>query len=353
MRRIFRLGCLTGLLLAYAGSALAQEWIDVHFHWTMDDASTTQELVDKSLAIMQAENIRTLVLSSQPKPGQTGANFLEIQKLLEPHGKRFAVLGGGNSLNPLMHQIYEGKVPPEAVEKFRALAERTATSGVKGFGEIALHHISANDQHAYEVIPADDDLVKILVDVVAKYDLVIDVHFDPVMAKMVRPAHMKSPNNPAEFEPNFEAFERMLAYNRKARIVWAHAGGADMLGNFTPQLVQTLLDRHPNLFFSLRPVAFGPMARDPGVMLQAVGASKGRRLNSEWVSVVEKYPDRFVMGSDSFLVADSAQRVGSARIFAANSARQRQGIVEVLGALKPETARKVGIENAMRLYKLD
>lgn len=346
MKRVLLQAWIAGAAGLLAGAALAQEWTDVHFHWTMDDASSTQELAEKSLALMQAENIRTLVVSSQPRPGQAGSNFLEVQKLLEPHGKRFAVLAGGNSLNPLMHQIYEGKVPADTVERFRALAEHSATSGVKGFGEIALHHISLNDQHAYEAIPADDELVKILVDVVAQHGLVIDVHFDPVLAKMAKPEKLESPNNPAEFEPNFEAFERMLAYNRKARIVWAHAGGVDMLGHYTPQLVQTLLERHPNLFFSLR-----PMGREPGVMLRA--GPKGKRLNPEWVAVVEKYPDRFVVGSDSFLVADSAQRVGAARIFAAASARQRQAIREVLAALKPDVARKVGYENAERLYQLN
>ena len=348
MQRIFRQGWVASALLALAGAAQAQEWIDVHFHWTMDDASSTQELADKSLALMQAENIRALVISSQPRPGQAGSNFLEVQKLLEPHGKRFAVLAGGNSLNPLMHQIHEGKVAPDAAEKFRALAERSATSGVRGFGEIALHHISLNDQHAYEAIPADDDLVKILVDVVAKHDLVIDVHFDPVLASMAKPARLTSPNNPAAFEPNFEAFERMLAYNRQAKIVWAHAGGVDMLGHYTPQLVASLLAKHSNLYFSLR-----PMGRDPGVMWQMGGGPKSKRLNPEWVAVVEKYPDRFVMGSDSFLVADSAQRVGAARIFAENSARMRQAIRDVLSALKPDVARKVGYENAERLYKLN
>ncbi|MDT8989731.1 amidohydrolase family protein [Curvibacter sp. APW13] len=340
-------GVLGGLMLL-VGAANAQEWVDVHFHWTMDDAGSTQELVEKSLAIMQSENIRTLVVSSQPRPGQAGADFLEVQKQLAQHGKRFAVLAGGNSLNPLMHQIHEGKAPAEAVEKFRALAQRSAASGVKGFGEIALHHLSLNDQHAYEAIPADDALVRVLVDVVAEQDLVLDVHFDPVLAKMARPASLTSPNNPAEFEPNFEAFERMLAHNRKARIVWAHAGGVDMLGNYTPQLVQSLLERHPNLFFSLR-----PMGREPGVMLQAGGGPMKRRLNPEWVNVVEKYPDRFVLGSDSFLVADAAQRVGAARIFSANSHRQRQAIREVLSALRSDVARKVGYENAERLYKLN
>lgn len=346
MKRIATTLAMALGLAASPSMAQPLEWVDTHFHWTMDDTGSTQELVDKSLAIMRAENIRTMIVSSQPRPGQAGVNFVELQKLLSEQGKRFAVLGGGNSLNPLMHQIYEGKVPPETVERFRALAERTASSGVRGFGEIALHHISLNEQHAYEVIPADDTLVKILLDVVAQHDLVIDIHFDAVLAKMARPERLTSPNNPAEFEPNFEAFERMLAHNRNAKVVWAHAGGVDVLGNFTPQLVSRMLDKHANLYMSLRP--FG---RQPGVMLQ-VRPKGPKQLNSDWVAVVEKYSDRFVMGSDSFLVADNAQRAGAAKIFSENSFNIRQAIREVLVALKPDVARKVAYENAERLYKL-
>nr|CBA31860.1 hypothetical protein Csp_D29230 [Curvibacter putative symbiont of Hydra magnipapillata] len=328
---------------SWNASAQTVEWVDVHFHYTMDDASSTKELAEKSLALMQSENMRTMVVSSSPRPALNGPDFLEVQRILAQHGKRFAVLAGGNSLNPMMHHLHEGKLPPDAIEKFQALAERSAQSGVKGFGEIALHHISLNEQHAYEVIPADDALVKILVDTVAKYDLILDVHFDPVLAKMVKPSVLTSSRNPGEFEPNFEAFERLLAHNRKAKIVWAHAGGTDMLGSFTPQLAAAMLAKHPNLYMSLR-----PRGQQPSVMLPARG-----RLNSDWVAVVEKYADRFVMGSDSFLVADSFQGGGAARIFAERSANQRQGIQMVLAALRPEVARKVGSENAIRLYKLE
>lgn len=335
---------LVAMLVGW-GSAQAQpvEWIDTHFHFTMDDAASTAELVAKARTLMQAENMRMMVVSSQPRPNIAGADFLEVQRQLAAQGKHFAVMAGGNALNPLMHQIHGGKAPPEKVAAFRALAEQSAQSGVKGFGEIALHHLSLNDLHAYEAIPADDDLVKILVDVVAQYDLVLDLHFDPVLARMAKPAELTSPNNPAEFAPNFEAFERLLAYNRKARIVWAHAGGNDMLGDFTPRLVDAMLERHPNLSMSLR-----PRGMQVGVMLQGRG-----KINPEWMAVVQKHADRFVMGSDSFLVADKAQGGPAARIFAERSATQRQGILMVLAALPPEVARKVAFQNAVRLYKLE
>lgn len=336
---------LIGLTLGL-GAAHAQtpvEWVDTHFHFTMDDAADTPELAQRALALMQAENIRTVVVSSQPRPRAAGSDFLDVQKKLQAHGKKFVVMAGGNSLNPLMHTIHDKGASEQDVQKFRILAEQAVQSGIRGFGEIALHHLSLNDQHAYEAIPADDALVKVLADVVAANDLVLDVHFDPVLARMAKPAALTSPNNPAEFEPNFEAFERLLAYNRKARIVWAHAGGVDMLGNFTPELAARMLEKHPNLYMSLR-----PRGMQQGVMLQGKG-----RLNREWVAVVERYADRFVMGSDSFLVAANAQGGPAARIFAERSGLQREGIQMVLSALRPEVARKIGVENAVRLYKLE
>ncbi|MDZ7939321.1 MAG: amidohydrolase family protein [Rhodoferax sp.] len=279
-------------------------------------------------------------------PNAAGSDFsLEVQKQLAAQGKTFASYGldGGNSLNPLMHQIHDGRVPAEKAIAFRALAERSAQAGVKGFGEIALHHLSLNDLHAYETIPADDELDRVLIDVAAKYDLVMDVHFDPVLARMAKPVALTSPKNPSEFEANFEPFERLLAYNRQVKIIWAHAGGNDMLGSFTPQLAATMLAKHPNLFMSLR-----PRGMQPGVMLQGPG-----KLNPEWVAVVEKFADRFVMGSDSFLVADNAQGGPAARIFAERSAAQRQGIMTVLSVLPLMWRVKVGVDNAVRLYRLD
>ena len=131
-------------------------------------------------------------------------------------------------------------------------------------------------------------------------------------------------------------------YKRQVKIIWAHAGGTDLLGAFTPQLAGAMLAKHPNLYMSLR-----PRGMQAGVMLQGKG-----RLNPEWVDVVERFSDRFVMGSDSFLVADGAQGGPAARIFAERSGAQRQGILAVLAALRPEVARKIAVENAVRLYKL-
>ena len=66
-----------------------------------------------------------------------------------------------------------------------------------------------------------------------------------------------NPSNPAVFKENLNAFERLLAHNRKARIIWAHAD-TDPLLTRTPELQRELLARHPNLYMSLRPGPGGP-----------------------------------------------------------------------------------------------
>lgn len=103
---------------------------------------------------------------------------------------------------------------------------------------------------------------------------------------------MSPPRNPAVLKENIGGFERLLAHNRKAKIVWAHAGG-DPVGHFTPRLVRELLGRHSNLALSIRPTT-GPF---PGAMVPPKGA-----INDDWIAVLRDFPDRFVIGSDNFVV---------------------------------------------------
>jgi len=64
-----------------------------------------------------------------------------------------------------------------------------------------------------ESVPADHPLLLLLVDIAARHDVPIDLHFDPVLEKMARPDWAPS-TNPAVLPANFPAFERLLAHNR-------------------------------------------------------------------------------------------------------------------------------------------
>ena len=136
----------------------------------------------------------------------------------------------------------------------------------------------------------------------------------------------------------------MLEYNPKARIIWAHAG-SDPVGWYKPKLVKKMLAKYPNLYFSIR--ASGPPQRSP-----AWTPRDG--INYSWTSVYKKYPDRFVMGSDSFTVASSYSGAAQAPlIFQQRSQNSRNAIEHVLEALNKDVRKKIAYENAVRLYHLN
>lgn len=77
-----------------------------------------------------------------------------------------------------------------------------------------------------------------------------------------------------------EALERLFAHNPKARIIWAHTGFA------TPAAkVAAYLERYPGLWCELS---------------YRYGITDGARLTPEWKQLFERYPDRFLIGSDTW-----------------------------------------------------
>jgi hypothetical protein len=111
-----------------------------------------------------------------------------------------------------------------------------------------------------------------------------------------------------------------------------------------------LLRRHPNLHMSLRfPAGF--VAKGFGMPPAAhLAFDPQGRPSVRWLELVGEFPDRFVLGGDYFVVSPLVQGQGPAVQFAKLSAWQRELAGRFLSALPAETARKVGIENAVRLY---
>ena len=59
-----------------------------------------------------------------------------------------------------------------------------------------------------------------------------------------------------------------------------------------------------------------------------------------------------VLGTDTFVVADSYSGVDAPRVLAQRSAIQRQGVRRLLSLLPPDVARRIAIDNAERIYRL-
>jgi len=75
-------------------------------------------------------------------------------------------------------------------------------------------------------------------------------------------------------------------------------------------------------------------------------------INDDWIDVLKAFPDRFVIGTDSFVVTPGYTGTNVARIFEQLSWMQRGGVEKVLSYLDSDLARKIGYENAMRIYNL-
>jgi len=76
-----------------------------------------------------------------------------------------------------------------------------------------------------------------------------------------------------------DAIERLFRQDPTARILWAHSGFTD------PASVRAMLAKHPNLWCDL---AF---RSDPG---------SGGKVAPEWRALFTEFPDRFLVGTDTF-----------------------------------------------------
>ena len=125
------------------------------------------------------------------------------------------------------------------------------------------------------------------------------------------------------------ALDNALAAHRTATLVLAHAGEGP------PARVEGLLTRNPNLVVDLSGMHF---QRKPAL------ASETGPLEPAWKALIEKFPDRFLMGVD----------VWAPRLFEpAMLDRLFTWTRRVLGELPPGVAERVGYKNAAALFRVE
>jgi len=106
---------------------------------------------------------------------------------------------------------------------------------------------------------AENDWVKKTVDFAVANDLYLHAHADD------------------------ESVEILMRHNPKARIIWAHTG----FGLSTDR-VTAMLSKYPNLW--------GELSYRSGI------TEGGGKLTPEWRTLFERYPDRFLLGSDTWVL---------------------------------------------------
>jgi hypothetical protein len=322
-------------------------WIDVHVHLTAPGAAGLRKMADAAAAELGRYGVAKGLIMPTPLAPFQYEDFAEATRQLP---NRLGFLGGSEILDPLIHDHKPEDVTPEIREKFIALAEQVLDDGALGFGEMAALHFSLADGHKFMQAAPDHPLFLVLVEIAGRRGKVIDLHLDPMVGTQPLASGLKSPPNPKSLPDNVKPFERLLAHDRRAKIVWAH-GGMDPFGGMTPQLVGRLMDAHPNLYMSLR------VAPPPLESVQRLGLRIRNKLMDEngldraWLAVLERHADRFVIGTDSFFIVEGGKSPVGA--FVAGNESKFLATNYFLSSLPRDLARKIASENAVRIYRLD
>lgn len=328
-----------GLMPPWAANA-AVPFIDTQAQFDPTQISNNYpEIAGSIVAEMDkwGAGVTFLVPPPQP-PGR--ASYQDIEDylpVLKKYPGRFAALGGGGSINAMILDTSPGRVSQGDRRDLRKRAEEILALGGLGIGEVTSSHFSLPKMpqgHPYEATAPDHPLLLELADFAAERNVPIDVHFDVVPQDMPVPPHLAGARNPPQLQANLTQFEKFLAHNRKARIVWSHAG-SDMGRQRTIGMMARLLADHPNLYMSIRLIARAPMPFTP---LAPDGS-----LKEDWRKLFLAYPDRFLMQTDAFY------RLGEPII--QFGGRQGLGFArQLLDQLPEEVAEKFAAGNAERVY---
>ncbi|MBU0514694.1 MAG: amidohydrolase [Proteobacteria bacterium] len=258
--------------------------------------------------------------------------FIDV---LKRYPTRFKFLGGGGTLNVMIQEaVHQGRVGRDLKERFKKKAHQILNAGALGFGEMTAEHFSFDAKHPYEYAPPDHPLFLLLADIAAARGVPIDLHMEAVPKRMRLPSHLWSPPNPRMIEANIARFENFLAHNRKAKVMWAHVGWGHT-GHRTTALCGRLLGRNPNLYMSFKMHRHSVPQNRP--------LARGVGLKPEWLALITKFPDRFVIGTDQFYLAPGAHRRLPTSVY---------GPAALMRFLPPGLARRVGLFNPRRIYNL-
>ncbi len=125
----------------------------------------------------------------------------------------------------------------------------------------------------------------------------------------------------------YREFDELLSRFPNVTVIWAHGGYVNYYG------VEMALKKHPNLYIdlSIRALYRPRDVREASIFFNET------TVKPMWVDVMEKYPDRFVVGLDE----ESAKY--------RNHPEYVEWMGKLLAQLKPSTARRVAVENIERL----
>lgn len=264
-------------------------------------AASFQLAASQTLRMMDKLDVRHMVMmpDAQLPDARKDSASDELLLIDNPAKGQFHLLGGGGTLNPILHKaIATPPMPKDVPPMFKKLADRLVEKGAIGFGEIALLAFPEEKDRPFMSIPPDSQLMLKLADIAAeKGGLPISFHMEAVYQPMPAPLRYRDiPGVPEELEPNIEALERLLEHNPNTPFVWQYLG-VDNTGQRTPEHMRALLDAHPNLYMGITVTSLSVPGSDRDA--NRLTDSQGNLL-PRWQQLFEQFPDRFVIGSGEY-----------------------------------------------------
>ena len=292
---------LLGLLAAACATAAqaqipyAGPLFDAHLHYN-DEAcvhATPEPAcphpLEDVLARMQRNGVRAIVANSRPNDGTRALAQARAQ-----------AQAAGVTVVPFV-RLYRDRADynnwfrdPSIAELVQTeLARGTPSGPYRGLGEF----------HLYDSANANGPVAQALMALAEQKDLAVLAHVDDVAIDLLMA------NAPSK--------------GRKLKLIWAHTG----IGGTPVQRVDELMARYPQLM--------GELSYRPGLTCD------GGQLCPEWRALLLKYPDRFLIGSDTWvnqrwLYYDDLM----------------QGYRAWLGGLPADVARRIAWNNGARLFGL-
>lgn len=235
------------LLAALPAAAQASPYtgplFDAHCHYN-DEAQSPHPIADV-LTRMQKSGVRAILANSRPNDGTKGLA-----------AAREATRAAGVTVLPFI-RLYRNRADysswfadPTIAEMVRTeLAAGTASGPYRGIGEF----------HLYDSANADGPIAVQLMELARERRLAVLAHCDDV------------------------AVHKLMGHAPGAQLIWAHTG----IGGVPIERVRELMERHP----SLR----GELSYRPGLT-----ADHGR-LAAPWKALMSALPERFLVGSDTWV----------------------------------------------------
>lgn len=229
-----------------------------------------------------------------------------LQKLPEPQRRRFhPFLTGFNPVDKNAANHIE-----RMLELYPGLWQ--------GIGEVFTRHDDLTALTSGDTPRANNEALTLIYHLAAEHDMPVLIHSNITSKRERNPLYLAEIEEPLRNHPH-------------TRFIWAHAGTSMEIHRHQTQLdfllptLTRMLDAYPNLYIDLSWSVLQPyLLDDKGVP------------RAEWVALVQRFPERFMLGSD---VVGRFNSLGE----------QLHGFDPFLDALPAEVAQKVARDNFLAI----